>query len=53
MSVLLQIGRRPPEREPRAEPDPGTGAGGGPLGLAAETRVFRSAQCCWAPWRPR
>lgn len=37
MSVLLQIGRRPPDPEPDAEP------ASGPRGLGAETRVFRSA----------
>ncbi|MFD6345567.1 radical SAM protein [Streptomyces roseolus] len=35
--MLLQIGRRPPEPEPEAEP------ASGPRGLDAETRVFRSA----------
>ncbi|WP_331731638.1 radical SAM/SPASM domain-containing protein [Streptomyces sp. NBC_00073] len=37
MSVLLQIGRRPPEPEPQSD------AGAGPLGLEAEAKVFRSA----------
>ncbi|WP_318209264.1 radical SAM/SPASM domain-containing protein [Streptomyces sp. SJL17-1] len=41
MSVLLQIGRRPPEPEP--EPEPETEPASGPRGLGAETRVFRSA----------
>ncbi|MFF1370388.1 SPASM domain-containing protein [Streptomyces virginiae] len=51
MSVLLQIGRRPPDRNPASAPGPApdaeavsaAGSGGGPLGLAAETKVFRSA----------
>ena len=37
MSVLLQIGSRPPEPEPRSD------AGAGPLGLGAEAKVFHSA----------
>jgi uncharacterized protein len=37
MSVLLQIGRRPPE------PGPPTDVEAGPLGLGAEAKVFRSA----------
>ncbi|MGW7607584.1 radical SAM protein [Streptomyces sp. NPDC054766] len=44
MSVLLQIGRRPPE--PARLPGPGgvpPGPGGGPPGPATELRVFRSA----------
>lgn len=36
MSVLLQIGRRPPEPSPETDPDP--------VGPTAKIRVFRSAQ---------
>ncbi|MGP4049718.1 radical SAM protein [Streptomyces sp. 2A115] len=36
MTVLLQIGRRPPDPDPAPEPD-------APPGLAAEAKVFRSA----------
>ncbi|MFI8497734.1 radical SAM protein [Streptomyces sp. NPDC085524] len=43
MTVLLQIGRRPPEPEPQPESEAQPQPGSGPLGLGAETRVFRSA----------